>query len=91
MESEILQYLAIAREPVSFSVLASELTRQGSRALNLDAIEALRHRSLIESSGASTGFTLQLTQICLDLVRAERSRASWVATWCCIQRVGLAR
>jgi len=38
IEFDILQYLAIAREPVTFGVVASEHAPRGDRALVLEAV-----------------------------------------------------
>jgi WD40 repeat protein/transcriptional regulator with XRE-family HTH domain len=59
VEADILDLLALAREPVSFLSIASVLVPRISRAAVVEGVEALRHRSLIESSGPGRGFTLQ--------------------------------
>src|SRR5262249_19528246 len=59
VEGEVLEVLALAREPVDFRTISTELTPRASRSMVLEAVEALRHRSLIESRSAGGGFTLQ--------------------------------
>jgi WD40 repeat protein/transcriptional regulator with XRE-family HTH domain len=59
VERDILQVLAVEREPVNFAAIAAELTPHEGRAVVLEALEALRHRSLVERSEGGGSFTLQ--------------------------------
>jgi hypothetical protein len=59
VEREVLDVLAIEHEPLNFGSLARELERSTSRAEILEALEALRHRSLVERAENAATFTLQ--------------------------------
>jgi len=58
LEQEVLRRLATAREPTSFASLAAALGRGVARSAVLEALEALRRRSLVERSEPGPGFTL---------------------------------
>ncbi len=60
-EREVLRVLAVEREPVSVAELIGELGPRVSRGAVLQAIEALRRRSLVERAGTGgmAAFTLQ--------------------------------
>jgi hypothetical protein len=61
-EQEILRLLAVEREPVSISDLLAGLMRRAGGGAVVEAIEALRRRSLVERvevTGSSAVFTLQ--------------------------------
>jgi WD40 repeat protein/transcriptional regulator with XRE-family HTH domain len=58
VEQTVLLWLAILREPVSIDELLSVLGTPLSRAQVLDAVEALRRRSLIERGQRRGSFTL---------------------------------
>ncbi len=58
-EQMVLLWLAILREPVSIEELLAALATPLSRAQVLDAVEALRRRSLIERGQRRGSFTLQ--------------------------------
>jgi transcriptional regulator with XRE-family HTH domain len=58
-EMQVVHILATAREPVSFAALSAQLDRRAQRSTVLEAVEALRHRSLIERVGNGYGFRLQ--------------------------------
>ncbi len=57
LELEIMYWLAIEREPASPAELRADLIRPLSVPALVEALQSLRHRSLIEKSGS--GFTLQ--------------------------------
>lgn len=59
LERELLRWLAIARDPVSFGELAADLGPGTGRGALLEAVEALRRRSLLERSERQSRFTLQ--------------------------------
>ena len=59
VEQRVLLWLAILREPVSIDELLSVLVTPLSRAQVLEAVEALRRRSLIERGKRQGSFTLQ--------------------------------
>src|SRR2546425_10632543 len=58
-EQSVLLWLAILREPVSLEELLAVLGTPLPRAMVLDAVEALRRRSLIELGQRPGSFTLQ--------------------------------
>jgi WD40 repeat protein len=58
-ERDLLQVLAIEREPMTFLNLAAQLAPRTPRAAALEGVEALRHRSLLERTEASATFGLQ--------------------------------
>ena len=59
LEQSILLWLAIMREPVTFEELVAVLVRPVSRATLIEALGALRRRSLIERGQKAGSFTLQ--------------------------------
>jgi WD40 repeat protein len=59
LEQQILAWFAIEREPVSFSDLIRDLGPSVAWATVIEAVEALRRRSLLELSEAQGFFTLQ--------------------------------
>jgi WD40 repeat protein/transcriptional regulator with XRE-family HTH domain len=59
IEREVLQVLAIEREPLSFLNLAGQLAPRATRSAALEGVEALRHRSLLERIETSAAFGLQ--------------------------------
>jgi transcriptional regulator with XRE-family HTH domain len=58
VERDLLRWLAVAREPVSFPELAAELGPRTGRGATLEAIEGLRRRSLLERGERQARFTL---------------------------------
>jgi transcriptional regulator with XRE-family HTH domain len=58
-EQTVLLWLAILREPVSIEELLAMLATPLSRARVMDAVEALRRRSLVERGQRRGSFTLQ--------------------------------
>jgi WD40 repeat protein/transcriptional regulator with XRE-family HTH domain len=58
-EQTVLLWLAILREPVTLEALLAVLVRPLSRAQVLEAVEALRRRSLLERGKRPGSFTLQ--------------------------------
>jgi WD40 repeat protein len=75
-ERDLLQILAIEREPMSFLSLAARLSPRTSRSAALEGVEALRHRSLLERTEAAATFGLQ--SVVLEYV-TDRLVASAVA------------
>ncbi|MBV9322401.1 MAG: helix-turn-helix domain-containing protein [Chloroflexi bacterium] len=59
LEREVMRWLAIEREPVSFVELAADLGPATGRGPLRDAVEALRRRSLLERRQPGPTFTLQ--------------------------------
>jgi WD40 repeat protein/transcriptional regulator with XRE-family HTH domain len=59
IERDLLQFLAIEREPMTFLNLAAQLAPSTPRSAALEGVEALRHRSLLERTEASATFGLQ--------------------------------
>lgn len=59
LERTLLYWLAVEREPVGASVLAAELEAESGRGAVLEALEALRRRSLLERGAQGSTFTLQ--------------------------------
>jgi WD40 repeat protein/transcriptional regulator with XRE-family HTH domain len=59
LEQDVLRWLAIERDAVTFGELAAELTSSAGRGAVLEALEALRRRSLVELSAPRAAFTLQ--------------------------------
>jgi WD40 repeat protein len=59
LELDILYWLAIEREPQSLAMLHAHELSLTSRAETLEALEALRRRSLVERGDASATFVLQ--------------------------------
>ena len=59
LEQTVLLWLAILREPVSLEELLAVLVTPLSRAQVLEAVEALRRRSLLERGKRQGTFTLQ--------------------------------
>jgi hypothetical protein len=68
-EQTVLFWLAILREPVSIEEVLAALATPLSRAQVLDAVEALRRRSLIERGQRQGSFTLQ--SVVLEYVTAQ--------------------
>src|SRR5262249_21268250 len=58
LERAVLRWLAVAREPVALGTLAAALGRGGGRAGVLEAVEALRRRSLGERGEPGARLTL---------------------------------
>jgi hypothetical protein len=56
LELEILYWLAIEREPLSFALLQARMLSGTGRAETLEALEALRRRSLVEHGEAVATF-----------------------------------
>jgi WD40 repeat protein/transcriptional regulator with XRE-family HTH domain len=62
LEQQVLRVLAVEREPVTIVELLTSLGSSGGRGVVLEAVEALRRRSLLERggiAGAGASFTLQ--------------------------------
>jgi hypothetical protein len=61
LEQHVLRVLAVAREPVTLAELLTQLGPRVRHAVALEAIEALRRRSLVEraDTGGPAAFTLQ--------------------------------
>jgi WD40 repeat protein len=59
LERDILTRLAIEREPISLTKLASDMPSTVGRSTVVEAIQTLRRRSLVELGEGSATFTLQ--------------------------------
>jgi hypothetical protein len=59
LEREVVDLLADAQVPVSFVGISAELAPRVARSNILEAIEALRHRSMVECKQPGGGFKLQ--------------------------------
>ncbi|HET8844761.1 MAG TPA: NB-ARC domain-containing protein, partial [Ktedonobacteraceae bacterium] len=59
LEQELLYNLTIEREAVSLHDLQSNMVHSVSRSKIIEALESLRHRSLIERGNSTGSFTLQ--------------------------------
>jgi DNA-binding XRE family transcriptional regulator len=68
-EMQVVHVLATAREPVSFAALSAQLDGRTQRSTVLEAVETLRHRSLIERVGNGYGFRLQ--SVVIDYVHEQ--------------------
>jgi WD40 repeat protein/transcriptional regulator with XRE-family HTH domain len=58
-ERAVLDWLAVEREPVAFATLVDDLGATVPRVVALEALEALRRRSLLERGEQGATFTLQ--------------------------------
>src|SRR5437588_9151107 len=58
-ERAVLDWLAVEREPVDFGTLVANLGAALPRGAALEAVEALRRRSLLEQGEQGATFTLQ--------------------------------
>jgi hypothetical protein len=59
LEQEVLGWLAIERDPVTFGELVADIGARVGRGDVLEAVEALRRRSLVERTEPGAAFTLQ--------------------------------
>jgi hypothetical protein len=59
LERRVMRWLAVEREPVSFAQLADEFAEIADRGQMREAVEAVRHRSLVERREPGPRFTLQ--------------------------------
>ncbi|MBV9581712.1 MAG: WD40 repeat domain-containing protein, partial [Chloroflexi bacterium] len=59
VEYEVLRQLAVEREPISVTQLSREMEPATRRGVVIEAIEALRRRSLVERGDQGATFTLQ--------------------------------
>jgi hypothetical protein len=66
---QVVHVLASAREPVSFPALSAQLDGCTERTTIFEAVETLRHRSLIERVGDGYGFRLQ--SVVMDYVHEQ--------------------
>ena len=48
IEIDVARLLALNREPMTFAEISTQLAQAGSRSVLLEAVEALRHRSLLQ-------------------------------------------
>jgi WD40 repeat protein len=74
LEHTVLRRLAVAREPVTFPELAAALGPAVAPGAALEAVEALRRRSLLEHGGREAAFTLQ--PVVLEYVTEQLVEAS---------------
>ena len=59
IEIDVARLLALNREPMTFAEISTQLAQAGSRSVLLEAVEALRHRSLLQPAACRQGFALQ--------------------------------
>jgi WD40 repeat protein/transcriptional regulator with XRE-family HTH domain len=59
LEMEVAYWLTLEREPVTFASLQARAAPRAGRGATLEALEALRRRSLVERGEAAPTFTLQ--------------------------------
>ena len=59
LEQQILAWLGLEREPATFGQLVADLGSRSGRGELLEAVEALRRRSLIDRAQRGAAFTLQ--------------------------------
>ncbi|MDQ5852621.1 MAG: hypothetical protein M3380_11245, partial [Chloroflexota bacterium] len=85
LEQAVLYWLAVAREPTTLDHLVAARAGDGHRGAVLRALEALRHRALIERVGRGASFTLQpvimeymtarlVADVCRDIERGAPVR-----------------
>jgi len=68
VEREVLRVLAVEREPVTIVELIAELGPRAGRGAVLEAVEALRRRSLVERSQTTTAAAFTLQSVVLEYV-----------------------
>jgi hypothetical protein len=59
LDRQVVRLLADARRPVEFRGISAALAPRATRSAVLDAVEALRRRSLVECSRTGGGLMLQ--------------------------------
>src|SRR5207302_9374939 len=78
LEQQLLRVLAVEREPVSLAELIAQLGPRVNRGAVLEAVEALRRRSLVEraETDGAAAFTLQsvVLEYVTDRLRSEERR-----------------
>jgi WD40 repeat protein/DNA-binding SARP family transcriptional activator len=99
LERDIVVWLAIEREPVSFQVIDQNLVQSVSRSELLGAVRSLQRRSLLEQvqsrrgegAGDATGFTLQnvVTEYLTERLVAETYREILDGQVNCLNRYAL--
>ncbi len=68
LEQNALRVLAVAREPVTIAELIAELGPRAGRGAVVEAVEALRRRSLVERSQTTTAAAFTLQSVVLEYV-----------------------
>ncbi len=68
LEQNVLRVLAVEREPVTIAELIAELGPRAGRGAVLEAVEALRRRSLVERSQTTTAAAFTLQSVVLEYV-----------------------
>jgi WD40 repeat protein/transcriptional regulator with XRE-family HTH domain len=68
LEHQVLRALAVAREPVPLATLMGELGPSSGRGAVLEAVEALRRRSLVERAETSGAAAFTLQSVVLEYV-----------------------
>src|SRR5260221_3812873 len=68
LEQNALRVLAVAREPVTIGELIAELGPRAGRGAVVEAVEALRRRSLVERSQTTTAAAFTLQSVVLEYV-----------------------
>ncbi len=68
VEQEVLRVLAVEREPVTIGELIAELGPRAGRGAVVEAVEALRRRSLVERSQTTRAAAFTLQSVVLEYV-----------------------
>jgi len=68
LEQNVLRVLAVEREPVTIAELIADLGPQAGRGAVLDALEALRRRSLVERAETTGAAPFTLQSVVLEFV-----------------------
>ena len=68
VEQKVLRVLAVEREPVSIAHLLAALGPRHGRGVVLEAVEALRRRSLVERADAAGAAAITLQSVALEYV-----------------------
>jgi WD40 repeat protein len=83
LERQVLAWLGVEREPATFAQLVADLGPRVGRGALLEAVEALRRRSLVERTPRGSAFTLQsvvlehVTDMLLERASAEIHRGEF--------------
>lgn len=80
LEWKIMRWLAVKREPATFAEIATDLGPGIGRGALLEALEALRRRSMIERTEWASAFTLQSAVLEYVTDRLVEQAANEIAT-----------
>ena len=76
VERQVLRMLAVQRAPMRISAIVATLTRRGDSADVLEAVRALRRRSLVERVDAADGAAFRLQSVVQQYVKSEQPAAA---------------